>query len=418
MTVDSARRASPRPTDWLAVALLIGAGVACALHAGKVPGTLPLLSQELGLSLTQGGVLEAGLSLCSAVFGLAMGLVADRLGAQRTLLAGLCLGGVASLGGAGAQGLPALLAWRALEGLGFISSVVAVPSLIVGVCQLAHRRTALALWGVYVPLGMTLMMLVSAALLPTIGWRGLWAVAGVSNLAWAAMLWSRRQRWLPAASVAPAVGGVAAPAIAAPTLRELVQAALRRGPLLLSLSFVAYAALYVAVAAFLPTLLVQQGALSLPQAGLAGALVVACNILGNAAAAALAACGLPYSRVLLGASLGMGLMSLGLFGPWLDLPLRYACALGVTAIGGLIPGTLLSLAPQFASRPSLAGGVVGLMIQGAGIGQLLGPPLLGSLVDGFGDWSAALGLTLPCAAVCAACALGLRPRATARPGER
>jgi hypothetical protein len=60
-------------------------------------------------------------------------------------------------------------------------------------------------------------------------------------------------------------------------------------------------------------------------------------------------------------------------------------------VGGLIPGTLLGSAPRAARTPAAAAGVVGLMVQGAAVGQLLGPPIFARIVKWSGaapgDWS-------------------------------
>lgn len=388
-------------TDWVAVALLLGAGIAAALHAGKVPGALPLLAHELGMGLAASGLLVALISLTGALAGLVVGLAAERIGTHRTVVLGLGIAGCASWGGALAHDVGSLLVFRALEGLGFIMAVVAAPSLIVAACRPADSRLALGVWGVYTPVGMTLMLLAGSLLLDSLGWRGLWWLAGGLNLAWAVVLMAGRSRVDPRSRHTPK------PSDRRLTPGGLAKATLRRGPMLLSGCFVTYAAQYIAVASFLPTLLVDQAGLSLRLAGLAGTAVVAVNIFGNLASGWLAARGWAYRRVLAGSSLAMGLLSVGLFTDVLPLTGRYVCALGFTAVGGLIPGTLLGLAPQFATRPDLAAGVVGLLIQGAGMGQLLGPPMLGLLVEATGSWAGAAWLTFPCALLCAACAWAL-----------
>ena len=60
-----------------------------------------------------------------------------------------------------------------------------------------------------------------------------------------------------------------------------------------------------------------------------------------------------------------------------------------TGVGGVIPGTLFGAVPHIARTPAAAAGIVGLLIQGAGIGQLLGPPLFAWAVAGSGSWRGA-----------------------------
>jgi len=91
--------------------------------------------------------------------------------------------------------------------------------------------------------------------------------------------------------------------------------------------------------------------------------------------------------------IGLGGFAALVFGGQLSLSLTFLAAIGFAAVGGLIPGTLFALAQQVVSRPALAGIVIGLITQAAGIGQLLGPPALASVVEWAGTWSSALLFT-------------------------
>ena len=61
--------------------------------------------------------------------------------------------------------------------------------------------------------------------------------------------------------------------------------------------------------------------------------------------------------------------------------------------GALIPGCVFTYVPELAKRPSQAPIYAGLFIQGSGTGHIVGPVLLGGLVDFFGSWEYALIMT-------------------------
>ena len=60
-----------------------------------------------------------------------------------------------------------------------------------------------------------------------------------------------------------------------------------------------------------------------------------------------------------------------------------------SAVGGLIPATLLGSAPLLAPRPALAAASVGLVMQGSNLGQVIGPVTVGAVIDRHGWPSAA-----------------------------
>ncbi|MDP1007565.1 MFS transporter, partial [Klebsiella pneumoniae] len=84
---------------------------------GKLPPAVPVLQQQLGVSLLQAGFLLSTVQVAGMLLGLVVGLGADRWGLRRSMLAGLLLMAGASALGAIATGFAPLLALRAVEGL-------------------------------------------------------------------------------------------------------------------------------------------------------------------------------------------------------------------------------------------------------------------------------------------------------------
>lgn len=150
------------PTSpWPATSLLVGAGIVSAVQVGKAPAALPAVQTALAMPLSQAAWLLSAFGVVGAVFGIAIGLAADRLGARRALIAGLLLQGIASAAGAMAQGPALLITSRIVEGIGFLGAIVAAPALIAHIARGHNTAGPLGAWSTFMPAGMH-----SSSLLP------------------------------------------------------------------------------------------------------------------------------------------------------------------------------------------------------------------------------------------------------------
>jgi predicted MFS family arabinose efflux permease len=160
------------------------------------------------------------------------------------------------------------------------------------------------------------------------------------------------------------------------------------GPVLLALSFTLYSLMFFALFTFLPVLLMEQLGLTLAQAGLYSAIASAANLIGNLGAGVLLARGWRRSTLIGCASAAMAVVALLIFRSVLPaMPTFLLCVL-FSAVGGLIPATLLGTAPLVAPRAGLTAASVGLVMQGSNLGQVIGPVTVGGVIDRYG-WGAA-----------------------------
>jgi len=160
------------------------------------------------------------------------------------------------------------------------------------------------------------------------------------------------------------------------------------GPVLLALSFTLYSLMFFALFTFLPVLLMEQLGLTLAQAGLYSAIASAANLIGNLGAGVLLARGWRRSTLIACASAAMAVVALLIFRSVLPaMPTFLLCVL-FSAVGGLIPATLLGTAPLVAPRAGLTAASVGLVMQGSNLGQVIGPVTVGGVIDRYG-WGAA-----------------------------
>jgi MFS transporter, DHA1 family, multidrug resistance protein len=91
---------------------------------------LPTLQRELGASLSATQLTLSALIICFGVGQLVCGPLADRFGRRPVLLAGLGLYTLASVLGAIAQSIEALIVWRALQGAAMAAAVTCGRSIV------------------------------------------------------------------------------------------------------------------------------------------------------------------------------------------------------------------------------------------------------------------------------------------------
>jgi MFS family permease len=377
------------------VALVVFAGVIACVHLGKIAIVTPALRDEYGLGLDAIGWLAATFALVSAFGGIPAGAAVSAAGDRRMLVAGLvALAAGSALGTV--QPWLALPVSRLVEGLGFVLVTVAGPAVLQRLVARTDRNLALALWSCFVPAGIALAMLVGPWFEH---WRSLWWAAGI---------------------VAAGIGGLVlaciprAPSATVATPRRLgadtIEVLRARGPLTLAIAFALYSLMFYALFSFLPVLLIDRLHMSPSSAGPLGALASAANIVGNLAAGALVA-RTGRGRLVLLSAIAMGVCAAGIFfvtgQPWLV----YLLCVVFSMVGGLVPSTLLSWVPVLTPSPSQSPIAVGLAMQGSGLGQALGPLLVGALIEGF-SWAAAGALVIASAIALPLAVRRLRTRPT------
>jgi MFS family permease len=180
-----------------------------------------------------------------------------------------------------------------------------------------------------------------------------------------------------------------------------------------------YSCQWLAVIGFLPTVYAQLG-MSSTLNGLLTATVAAANMLGNVMSGRFLSQGVPPRRLLV---IGFGIMGLGTvlaFGEWqgwaLPAALRFVSVVLFSAVGGMIPGTLFSMAVRLAPTPSTVSTTVGWMQQWSAAGQFLGPPAVAWVAVQAGGWQWTWLVTVACCVVGLGLS-GLIARALSHPQE-
>jgi MFS transporter, CP family, cyanate transporter len=366
--------------------LVIAAGVSAAIHVAKLPPALPALREALDISLVQAGFLISLAQVAGMALGLVAGLAADTLGLRRVMVAGLCVLSAAAVAGGFARDAGSLLALRGLEGVGFLLATMPAPGLIRRLVPDAGLAARLGLWGTYMPLGTALALLAGPSWVAHWGWSTWWWMAAALSGAFALAV----HRLVPADG--PRAAGQGAAGAGGGWAHRLARTLRSAGPWLIALSFAVYSAQWLAVIGFLPSVYAQAG-LSPVAAGVASAVVASVNMLGNIASGRLLQRGVPAQRLL---QVGFATMAVGglvAYAPvWpaaslVGVVVPFLAVSAFSLVGGLIPGTLFSLAIRLAPGPETVSTSVGWMQQLSSVGQFVGPPLVAWVASVAGGWS-------------------------------
>lgn len=369
-------------THWKGAIVALLLGVVGAIYIGKLPPAIPALRDEFSLTLAQSGWLVSAFNTLGMVASIFMGLFTARVGAWRLCMGGLgflVLGGAI---GAFAPGAQWLLASRFLEGVGFLSIVVAAPALIMQSTAPQDRNRIFSFWGGYMPTGTTLGMLLAPLLIQTLGWRALWLATVACALAALLLLYTLRGAYHP-----PAAAGTTSWRASAGPLKSA-------GPWWIALAFGCYAFNYYAIMVWLPTFMVGERNTPLGVASLLTALMVAANIPGNLLGGALLHRGFARGTNVCLAGLATALTCLVIFSPALPDWARYLGCVAFSFSVGILPGSVMSSAQTHARTPAQVGTVQGMINQGSNFGQFVSPPLVTAVVGASMAWDRMLVLLL------------------------
>ncbi|WP_332813394.1 MFS transporter [Ramlibacter sp.] len=370
--------------------LVVLGGVAAAVHVGKLPPAIPVLRDVLGITLVEAGFLLSLVQFAGMTLGLLAGLAADSLGLKRTMVAGLWIVGGASVLGGWATGAGTLLALRAVEGFGFLLASMPAPGLIRRLVPPQHMSAMLGVWGAYMPFATALALLCGPAWMAWTGWPGWWWLLGGLSALMAAWL----ARALPADPVQP-------PAASRDWAARIGQTLVAPGPWLVAAAFGVYSAQWLSVIGFLPSIYLAAG-IAPGLAAAATALAAAVNMVGNLASGRLLQQGFTARQLMSIGFVTMALASVVAFSALLGPPEagalpRYLAVLAFSTVGGMIPGTLFSLAVRLAPSERTVSTTVGWMQQWSALGQFLGPPLVAWVAARSGGWQWSWLVTGGCA---------------------
>src|SRR5229473_190104 len=178
--MDSLRHVTP--AEWKS---LIAGGLGWMLDAMDVmlySLILAYLIRQFGMSTSTAGLLNSLTLVASAIGGLLFGLIADRIGRTRSLMAAILVYSLASAACGFSHSVPQLAVFRFLLGLGMGGEWTAAAALIAETWRAEHRGKALGLMQSAYAIGEAIAALVVAVVLPHFGWRAVFFVGALPAL--------------------------------------------------------------------------------------------------------------------------------------------------------------------------------------------------------------------------------------------
>ncbi len=219
------------------------------------------LQDYFDFSARTAGLLGTATLLVSAVGGLLFGVVADRIGRTRALMATILIFSLCSLGTATAQNFIQLALWRALLGIGMGGEWASGSTLISETWPAQHRSKAISIMQSGWAIGYIAAALVAALFLDNLGlgkesWRWLFAFGALPAFM---ILWVRREVEEPSVWKQQR----ASPAAAANPFKVLFSRAYRGRTILATLLTSAVLYAYWGLFFWMPSFLAKEAGLSL-----------------------------------------------------------------------------------------------------------------------------------------------------------
>jgi MFS family permease len=150
---------------------------------------LAYLIREFSMSTRTAGLLNSLTLVASAIGGLLFGIVADRIGRTRSLMASILVYSLSSAACGLVHTIPQLAIFRFLLGLGMGGEWSAAAALIAETWRPQHRGKALGLMQSSYAIGEAIASVVVLFVLPHFGWRAVFFVGVLPALM---VLWIRR----------------------------------------------------------------------------------------------------------------------------------------------------------------------------------------------------------------------------------
>ncbi|WP_306359995.1 MFS transporter [Nocardia sp. CC227C] len=381
-------------TTRITVLLLSAAWIADYIDRIVINFALPAIGEDLQLDHTQLGMVVSVFFLAYAGMQIPAGLLADRYGALTMGTIGLLAWSVFTGLTAVAWSFSTLLAMRFLFGL---VQGVFPPAALKALSErsLPEQRTTASGWtNASNAVGTLLAALVAAVLLPTVGWRIMFALISLLGVA-VLLAW---RRWMP--EPLPEATAPGAPPVRDDRMRRLVM----RSPALLGYAviFFGYDAIVWGLSAWMPTYLHDEHGISTSTAALIGLPATVFAAVGTVAGARLSdRIGGRPRRIVIPAMIVTAALAVAL---------PHAGSVLVFVIAATVLGTVASLCymPAFAvplrALPTeLLGSATAVIIFGGQLAGVVTPLLFGAVTDHVGYAAAFATLTIgPLLAIAAA----------------
>ena len=375
---------------WSVLLIVLFFSVAAPLNQFKVPPILPLLMDSFRLTAVQGGMLMSIFAVTALVLAIPAGFVFRRLGYKKAGLIAISSLIAGSLIGLAGSGFWALLVGRFIEGVGKCFMGVVAPAVIAIWFRPEMRGKAMGIWTSWVPIGSLIVYAMGPALAGVWNWQGVWWF----GLFYALLVGFVYQFFLPAAPPEHHAEDSGTDMGSRGSVKEVFK---NRNVLLVSLLICCYNFTMIAFMTWMPTFLYRTRGFSLGSASALMVLMTVFLILAGPVA------GLVSDRM--GSRKMICLVPMILLIVLLPAPYFLGTAviiplLALTGfVAGFVPTGIYATGADAVRDRRLAGLVMALIATGQNTGILLGPLLLGWILDCSGSWHLAFLALAPVSAL-------------------
>lgn len=359
---------------WVSATALIAVGVLTAIQYGKVAPCLPDMMERLGISVSDGGLLMSAFALSALVMAIVGGALIDKFGVRLIGIAGLAVSLAGNIVGLFEVPVAVLMLTRVLEGIGYGVISVCGPVVISAWYSPEKRGIASGFWGSYVGAGVLVAMVSANPLLASGTWMNMWTFALIT-LGIAFLLFLLFVRMPPQDERQDA------------DVREenseasLLKGFLAPGAVLLGLMFLLLDFGLDSFNNFSVTYLNEYLGFEYGSANLISTIGCITMILGSLVGAVVLAKSKNRGLVLLVTivlSTACFFLQFRLEGDFMVMLVYQSIA---AAIYGALPAMFYALVPEVATSRKTVGAAVAVVILGQNVGTLIGPTIVGMVVD-------------------------------------
>lgn len=359
---------------WVSATALIVVGVLTAIQYGKVAPCLPDMMERLGISVSDGGLLMSAFALSALVMAIVGGVLIDKFGVRSIGIAGLAVSLAGNIVGLFEVPVAVLMLTRVLEGIGYGVISVCGPVVISAWYSPEKRGIASGFWGSYVGAGVLVAMVSANPLLASGTWMNMWTFALIT-LGIAFLLFLLFVRMPPQDERQDA------------DVREenseasLLKGFLAPGAVLLGLMFLLLDFGLDSFNNFSVTYLNEYLGFEYGSANLISTIGCITMILGSLVGAVVLAKSKNRGLVLLVTivlSTACFFLQFRLEGDFIVMLVYQSIA---AAIYGALPAMFYALVPEVATSRKTVGAAVAVVILGQNVGTLIGPTIVGMVVD-------------------------------------
>lgn len=374
---------------WIVAFATIFAGVSLALVQNKVAPSMTTLMDAFSIDMATAGWLSSLFSLVGIVIAIPTAVILNKVGPKKGGIIALACAVVGSLIGVLSGGSVAILmASRVIEGMGVGLMSVIGPSLIAMWFPEAKRGLPMSIWAAYQMGAQAVMFFLGAMLTSSFGWQGVWwfglAACVVALVFYILCVKSPR----PEDSYADVESDDV----------SIAEGIKSPSAWILSLATMLFCIGCFGFVNWIATCWAQTFSWG---EGEANMWVGYFSIFGVVAAVIIGALlNRVKNRKLFGVVMLIAYGAASVSGMFMDNP---SFLIGFVIVYGFVdagfPCVLWTMAAQTVKKPELAGVALGVVSIGFNVGVLLGPPIIGAIVEAAGWHAGAI-------AICASCVLG------------